>query len=110
LGIALAIVALAFCLIPMARAFVATRGDRSDLAERARAIRRVDWLLTLALLAIALLAIIVSVVGNGSTFSEPSGNFAGAVVLMAIILFVVVFAALAIRQSVISRARRRLAE
>ena len=110
LGIAFAIIALAFCLVPMARTPVARRDGRLGLAERACAIRRIDWISGLVILAIALLDIIFSVVGNGRVFSEPSGNAAGAVVLMALILVIVVFVALVIRQTVIYRARKRLTE
>ncbi len=75
---------------------------------RGRALRRADWSCAAVLLGIALIAFVAGRAGSGPLFTEPSGNRAGGIVLMAIIVFVVLLVALIVREIVLSRALRRL--
>ena len=71
-------------------------------------IRRADWRSAASLLCLALLAFALTLIGSGPLFTEPSGNVAGGVVMIAGILGLILAIVLVIRYTALSRALRGL--
>src|SRR5215472_16418388 len=71
--------------------------------QRIKAIRRVDWRCAALLLCVALFAFALSLIGTGPFFTEPSGNVAGGIVLIAQIVLLIVGIVLGIRHMDLSR-------
>lgn len=113
LGVALACFAGAFFLIGVVRTAGRTTPSPAWKAEnkdtemlRARLVRRADWSCSAGLLAVAVVAFVTSLIETGPFFSRPSGNTAGAVVLIAALTAIVLSIALLIRYLILSRALR----
>ena len=81
--------------------------DPTQLA-RLRAVQRADWKCGAGLLGVALIACAIDLFGTGPYFYEPSGNTAGGVVLVAVLVGLVVIIALLVRHATLSRALRKL--
>lgn len=110
LGVALVCFAGAFFLIGAARTAGHTsprKGSNQDTQMlRARLVRRADWSCGVGVLAVALAAFVTSVIGTGPVFTQPSGNMAGAVVLIATLTAIVLGVVLLTRYLILSRALR----
>ena len=111
LGIALTFAALMFFLVGLGRTVpLATwrrrKAVRGKDLERLRIVQRVDWQCAASLIGVALVAIAASRLGTGPAFTEPSGNAAGAVLLIAMIVFAVVLVTLFFRHVIVSRRLR----
>jgi hypothetical protein len=113
LGLALLCFAGAFFMTGLARtARYATRslGRKSDNQDvelmRVRLVQRADWNCSAGLLAIALVAFATSLIGTGPFFTRPSGNTAGAVILIAALSVIILIIALLVRYLSLSRALR----
>ncbi len=81
----------------------APEDDRALLAAQ-----RADLLCGTLLLAVALIAEVVSFAGGGPAFGEPDGNTAGGALLIALATFLCVMVCLVVRHLVVVRVRRRL--
>ena len=111
LGVALLCCAGAFFLIGVARTarrapFSGRGGGHDDELLRARLIQLADWKCSAGLLATALAAFVTSLIGPGPFFTRPSGNAAGAVLLIAAALAFILIVALLVRHVSLSRALR----
>jgi len=113
-GRALVIMALIFLVIGTLRMLPGSaRGSSSrevpsDKIQRLEMIRRADWRSAASLLCLALLAFALTLIGSGPLFTEPSGNVAGGVVMIAGILGLILAIVLVIRYTALSRALRGL--
>jgi len=113
-GRALVIMAFIFLVIGTLRMLPASaRGSSSGempsgKVQRLETIRRADWRSAASLLCLALLAFALTLIGSGPLFTEPSGNVAGGVVLIAGILGLILAIVLVIRYMALSRALRAL--
>jgi len=75
---------------------------------RARLVQRADWYCGGGLVAVALIAFVTSLIGTGRFFTQPSGNTAGAVILIAVVATIILVIALWVRHVRLSRALRDL--
>jgi hypothetical protein len=111
----LALVALIFFLIGFARSgwriapppSRTTHDDGTEVA-RVRAIQRADWKCAAGLLGVAFVAYALKHYGTGAYFDEPSGNIAGGMLLVAVLVGLITIIALIARQLTLSRALRKL--
>jgi hypothetical protein len=115
LSIALVSVAFIFLVIGLARTVRLSAGPPGSEAriattevERLRRIQRVDWKCSVSLLGVAVVAYVVASLGTGPFFTEPSGNIAGGVLLIAAVVGLVLAILLLIRHIGLSRALRDL--
>jgi hypothetical protein len=75
---------------------------------RAQLVRRADWYCGGGLAAVALIAFVTSLIGTGRFFTQPSGNTAGAVILIAVVTTIILVIALWVRHVSLLRAVRNL--
>lgn len=95
-------------MLPVSARGWTSRGVPSDEIQRLATIRRADWRSAASLLCFALLAYALTLLGRGPFFTEPSGNVAGGVVLIAGILGLILAIVLVIRYIGLSHALRAL--
>jgi uncharacterized membrane protein len=112
-GMVLAIIALVFLAIGVSRTRSlsvrrSTAIGASDERQRLKAIRRADWISAALLLCLALVAFALTLIETGPFFTERSGNIAGAMVLISMIVGLIVAIVLLIRLVALSRALRAL--
>ncbi len=112
LGVALVFAATVFFVVGIARSRNPIRASRGKAATAADdhallAAQRADVVCGTVLLAIALLAEVISVAHGGPASGEPSGNLGGAVVVISLATFGCVVMALVVRNWVLVRLRRK---
>ena len=113
LGVALLCFAGVFFLIGRARTARHTtivpaykNKNQDNELLRARLVQRADWYCSGGLLAVALIAFAMSLIGSGPLFTRPSGNTAGAVLLIVALVTIILISALLVRYLSLSRALR----
>ena len=95
-------------MLPVSDRRSSSREVPPDEIKRLVTIRRADWRSAASLLCLAFLAFALTLIGSGPLFTEPSGNVAGGVVLIAGILGLILAIVLVIRYIGLSHALRAL--
>jgi hypothetical protein len=108
LAIASVAVAFIFVVIGAARTRRHAIGFPAEEVYRLKALRRADWRSAASLLCIAFLSFALSVAERGTFFTQPSGNTAGGLLLVAAIFGLILALVLSIRYLEVSRALRAL--
>ena len=112
LSAALSFVALVFFAVGLARTIPAawwrSRSVDGEDAQRLRIAQRAEWQCAAGLIGVALVAVVASWLGTGPAFTEPSGNVAGGVLLIALLVSGVVLVTLFFRHVIVSHALRKL--
>jgi len=108
LAIGSVVTAFIFVVIGAARIRRRPIGFPAEEVHRLKALRRADWRSAASLFCIAFLAFALSVTERGTFFTQPSGNTAGGLLLVAAIFGLILALVLLIRYIAVSRALRAL--